>query len=342
VLDKFLETLYNKVFVNIVVEGTKTNVYMEICSGGTQLEMLDNAHATFETDSLNAKMLEFIESYTRESPYFYISVLDNSLSQGVIPTCEKNRLSYYHDVSASEYKCMDEKWTYFTSKTDLYAIEKKYQKIGVDFIFSPFSVLSHFFKDKIDSVLAMYILVEDATISVAVFDNGELLFGDQLDMHHIVEAEGLSSSDLDEDISLDEEGINLEDIDVDGDEMDSIDDFADIEDLDALEEIDEFAEYKDIEEELYEAAQDPDSSSHEVEFNEDYRRFVLIQSSIGNYYKDKKYESRFIENVYIADNIGTSSELKKYLEEEMFLNVYVRQADVSMEVCELTKMEFDV
>lgn len=342
-LDKFLETLYNKVFVNIVVEGSKTNVYMELCTGNSKLEMIHNTHEVFETNTLSIQMLEYIESYTRETPYFYISILDNSLAQGVIPTCDKGRLSYYHDVSASEYKCSANNWTYFTSKTDLYSIEKKYHKIGVDFIFSPFTVLSHFFKDKITSDLAMYILIETSTISIAIFSNGELLYGDHLNTHHIIEEDGLTSGDLDEDIDLNlDEGIDLEDIDVDGDEMELIDDFGDIEDLDTLEDIDEFAGHKDIEEELYEAAEEPKSISTESSFNEDYQRFTLIQSCIAAYYKDEKYESSFIENVYVADGVGVSSELKRYLEEEMFLNVYVRQANISMEVCELAKMEFDV
>lgn len=344
-LDKFFESLYNKVFVNIVLEGAKTTVYIELCSSKSDFAIIDNAHAAFETDSIDTQMLEFINSYTRETPYSYIAVLDSSLDQGAIPTCEKNRLSYYYDISASEYKCKDDKWTYYTSKTDLYGIEKRYQKVGVDFIFSPFSVLSHFFKDKVNVTFAMFVLVQTTSITVAIFDSGKLLFGDHLDMHHVPEEDALSSGELDQDIELDlDDGIDLEGIDVDSEEMQLIDDFGDIEDLDSIEDIDEFSGDKDIEEELYEAAQEvaaTDDSSADS-FNEDYQRFTLIQSSIDTFYKDIKYESGFIENVYVADGVGVSSELKRYLEEEMFLNVYVRQADITMEICELAKMELEV
>ncbi len=74
-------------------------------------------------------------------------------------------------------------------------------------------------------------------------------------------------------------------------------------------------------------------------FNEDYHRFSLIQSSISDFYKDSKYDSKFIENIYIADSIGISGDLKKYLEEEMFLNVFVRRLDLPAEVCEIAKAE---
>jgi len=43
--------------------------------------------------------------------------------------------------------------------------------------------------------------------------------------------------------------------------------------------------------------------------------------------------------MYIADGVGVTNDLKKYLEEEMFLNVYVRRAEIDAEVCELTKKE---
>lgn len=339
-LNKLLEKLYNKVFVNIVVDGGKTTLYIEHCANNEKFEILQNADATFETDSINAKMLAFIESYTKGSPYFYISILDNSLSQGAIPTCDKNRLSYYYDVSGSELKCADKKWTYFTSKTDLYSIEKKYEKIGVDFIFSPFTLLWHFFRDKIDKNLAMFVLIQTSSISVTVFKEGSLLFGEHLDMHHMLEEDGLSSENLDENFDSDE-SIDLEDVDVDGEEMELIDDFGDIEDLDAIEEIDEFAQHRDAEEELLEAVEEPKSSDENLGFNEEYQHFLLIQSSIASYYKDEKYDSSFIENIYIADNIGVQAELKKYLEEEMFVNVYIRQTNISMELCELAKRELE-
>ena len=336
-LDNFFEALYNKVLVNIVVKRTSTDIYIEICS---KKAVLDQVQESFESVLLTQKMLEFIKSYTKESPYFYISVLDMSADQGALPSCEKNRLGMYADISAAEYKCHEKSWSYYTSKTDLYAVEKHYAKIGVDFVFSPFSIISHFFKDKISSNVAMFLLIQESFISLSIFEEGKLLYAEHLDMDTLSEAddEMLSSSMDDEDIDLEiEEGIDLEDVDV-LESMEDLDDFGDIEDLDSLEEIDEFSEEEDVEEELAEAAEavaEPKESS----FNEDYQRFSLIQTSLSHFYNDEKYASQFIENVYIADSVGVSNDLKHYLEEEMFLNVYVRHMQAYTEVCELTKME---
>ena len=333
-LGKFFESLYLKVFVNIVVKNSTTDVYIELCSSKG---VIDNAEDSFNTTKMSKEMLEFITSYTRESPFSYFSLLDMSPSQGAIPTCSKNKLSYYYDISASEYKCHDKKWTYYTSKSDLYDIEKRYKDIGIDFVFSPFSILVNFFNDKVDSHHAMYILVQEGFLSLCVFDNSELLFAQHLDMEKITESDDLLMDDADDILDLDD-GIDLEDIDV-MDAEDSLEDFGDIEDLDSLEEIDEFSENKDVEEEFYHEEDAELAPSDESGFNEDYQRFSLIQSSINHFYKDDKYESKFIENVYIADGVGISSDLKRYLEEEMFLSVYVRHLELGAEVSELARIE---
>jgi len=337
VLSKIFESFYLKVLINIVVKRSSTLVYIELYSRKGAVE---SVHEEFNTTILDEDMFEFINTYIKESPYYYVAVLDTSAGQGAIPTCFKNRLSDYCDLSNSEYKCYDEKWTYYTLKSELYTIEKTYKRIGIDFIFSPFVVLANFFKDKITKKLALYAIIQDSFISIAVFESSQLLYGEHVDMQTSNEMEDilLSNDEIDEDLHLDEnEGIDLDNLDVEESE-ESLDDFSNIEDLDSLEDIDEFSENKDVEEELLES-EDVLEESQEGNFNEDYQRFSLIQTSIGHFYKDEKYESKFIENIYIADCVGISSDLKKYLEEEMFLNVYIRHAEIDEEICDLAKKE---
>jgi len=337
-LGKFFESLYSKVFVNIVVDRSQSTVYIELCSKD---KVLNSYEEVFTTNSLSSDMLDFISTYTAESPYHYISILDKSATQGAVPTCSKNKISYYEDVSTLEYKCFNKNWTYFTSQEDLYALERSYEELGIDFIFSPFVLLAHFFEDKINDHTAMFILIEDSFISLSVFEDGKLLFSEHLDLEHTENDELLMYEDTDdEDISIDmDDGIDLEDIDA-IDDLDSLDDFGDIEDLDSIEDIDEFAESKDIEEEFNESVSEEDMPVNEADgFNEDYQRFALIQSSVNAFYKDERYDSVFIESVYIADGVGVSNDLKRYLEEEMFLSVYIRHVDLATKVCELAKSE---
>jgi len=338
--DKFYEFLYLKVLINIVTSKSKTIVYTEMLN---KQGVVESYEKEFDTNYLNPEMREYIHKLSKESPYYYISLLDSSLSQGAIPSTSKHTMGMFHDLSASEYKSFDDKWTFYTAKTDLYAIEKVYEKIGLDFIISPFVVLANFFKDKINSNVAMFVMVEEGTLALSIFKNSQLLYADYIDLKVEMEFDSLEIDDHDiEEISLEEEdGIDLDDLDT-LDEIDDLDDFGDIADLDSIDELEDFDETKDVEEELaVQEEQDYDDFPAENTdgLNEDYQRFSLIQSSVNIFYQDERFESEFIENVYIADGVGVSGDLKKYLEEEMFLNVYVRRAELASELCEIAKME---
>ncbi len=333
-ISKLIEAIYTKVFVNIIVNRSSTNVYIEVCSRNN-VDQSDEKE--FESISMNEKMHDFIYSYTQDTPYFYISILDTSQSQGAIPTCEKSQMSKFYDADTSTYICNSNNWAHYSSKYDLELLKNSYKDVGIDFIFSSFSVLSSFFKDKIDSTMAMYILVEDNYISLSVFDNSKLLFAKHLDMEYEDESSLLIDEEEEDEEDFDlGESVNLDDLDVD-DDMDSLDDLGDIEDLGNIEEMTDFEEEGEISDI---SSEEDDTSSLETEgFNEDYQRYSLIQNAINTFYKDPKYESKFIETVYIADSIGVSSDLKTYLEEDMFLSVYIRQLDLSSEICELAKEE---
>lgn len=339
---KFLESLYSKVFVNIVVTELESHVYIEVCP---KKDVIQSYEKKFVTLNFNAEMIEFIDSYIKDTPFYYIAVLDNSLSQGAIPSCSKDKRALYKDLSACEFKCQNSMWMYYTAKADIYEIEKRYEKRGVDFIFSPFSVLSRFFKDKIELSIAAFLLIQEESIVFTVFENSELLYGEYINMMNFeeepqeVEALEEELEELEDiDLNDDEEGIDLDDMSA-LDEMDSLDDFGDIEDLEDMEEIDEFSQTEDVEEEFYEEPEDVPSQESDDSFSQDFQRFSLVQKAINTFYHDDKYQSKFIENVYIADSVGITAEFKRYFEEEMFMNVYVRQILISSEVAELARLE---
>lgn len=333
---KLLESLYNKVFINIVVHHESSNVYAEVCS---KKGVINSYEELFDTKHLNEKMLSFINSLCKESPFYYISILDNSSYQGAVPTCSKNKLAFYNDMSDCEYKCYQSNWTYYTSKNDLYEIERSYEKIGIDLIYSPFTVLAKFFEDKIDTYMAMYVLIQDEHISLGVFKESQLLYAEHIYFDNDLENEELIETDTTIDLDLEDEGIDLEDVSV-IDDIDSLDDFGDIEDLDAIDDIDEFSSGEDVEEELNQGLMEEKvSETAPDDFNEEYQIFTKIQKSINTFYKSSKYESAFVESMYIADSVGLSSDLKKYFEEEMFLTVYIRQIRLGAEIADLAKAE---
>jgi len=332
-ISKLFASLYAEVFVNIVVESSQSVVYVEVCS---KKKVERSTHKYFATTALNTHMYEFIAALYKESPFCYISILDKSQNQGAIPTCTTSEMGKYCDISASEYRCYSGDWAFYTSEYDIEAIKQDYRSIGVDFIFSPFVLLAQFFKDKIESTLSIFVLLESNTISFTIFDNGKLLYGEYLSMQSNKERDALAmGSSMDEELDdADMEGINLEDIAI-GDDSSGFEDFATIDDLDADDVIEEFSETAPPSEIVHEKEEHTSADG----FNEDYHRFILIQAALSAFYKDPKYNSRFIESIYIADGVGVSSDLKNYLEEEIFLSVYIRKIDIAASLCDLAKAE---
>jgi len=339
--NSLFKRIYSTIFVNIVVGIDTTDVYIEVIS---KKQVVKRVTSNFETISVNEKMIDFILSYTNDTPYFYISLLDNSSQQGAISSCSEKSLSRHYNLDNSKYMCTKDKWIYYTSAYDLNKSTSKYQEIGLDFIFSPFLVLSLFFKDEIYSKFAMYILIEESMLSLSIFNKSKLLFARQLSIEkkHSDEASNLiDSDDLQYDFSLEEEDEHIEEEE----------NFSDIEELESSKESEnseksEESEESEESENSEEFIEFEDKKSTEVKrrnqdgsFKEDYIRYTLIQNAVNLYYQDEKYESGFIEEIYIADNISVSSDLKIYLEQEMYSTVNIRDINLSTEICKLAKAE---
>lgn len=339
VISKLFESLYLKVFINIILEHAKTNVYVEYCSKNG---VVKNFEKSFKGTTLTDKIEDYLQEHIKESPFYYLSFLDTSKTQGALPTCHEREFLRYGDIIDVKHICYNNKWSSYTAKRDLDLLQNRYADIGIDFIFSPFHILARFFKEKIDGQATMFLLVQQDSVTLAVFEHSELLFGEYMDIHSSAQGDELLIEEDSDDIDLElDGGIDLEDVD-NFDSMNSLDDFSDIEDLDSLEEIEEFSEAKDLEsgvstsKEHKNNAFDDDGAEG---FNDDYQRFLLVQSAMKHYYKNPIYNAKFIEHVYVADSVGVSSDLKRYLEEELFLTVYIRNIALIQEMCDVAKGE---
>jgi hypothetical protein len=137
------------------------------------------------------------------------------------------------------------------------------------------------------------------------------------------------SSNMDQD--EDKDGlINLDDIEglEDLDIIDDLDSLSDIDDLNELEEVYEFSEDMPTSEEKRLSREDSMIKGTMDDSAEDYEHFNYIQKTLQQFYSTEECRDRFVETVCIANSKGRSEELKRYLEEELFLNVLIRKIDV--------------
>ena len=344
--------MYDTALINIIRKPEAIEVYVEII---TKKKIKSSVAKTFIlNESYHDKLLfDYIQQFAADTPYFYIATLDISNEQGALPTCNKQELPHFKELSTSQYFCVDNLWTCYSSKIDLQAQIDFMDDAGLDFIFSPFVLLKDFFKDKIISNIALYVLLLENAIVLAVFEESKLLYGDYIDMNLSIEntsdIESLENEQMETDtIDLDE-SVNLDQIDLENDinfddDMEDMDNFDSIEDLDSIEEL----ATEDLEQKLEENYEEASSEKinelekeemQEEKMTQDFQRFSLIQNSLAIYYKDSRYKSDFIENIYIADSVRVSNDFKKYIQDELFLNVYMRSIEVEIELCNLTKAE---
>jgi hypothetical protein len=335
--------LYNEIYINIVQGSEKTDIYVEeLVSKGSVI-----AHEESFNSSEKVKIYEYIISFVNRSPINYITILDPSLSQGAFPTCSSADMAQFCDLGANEHICVGKNWGYYTSKLDLLQLQGRYKKIGLDFVFSPFYMLQNFFKDKIEGELALYILVTEDYMALCVFENSNLKFASLQDMQKETDENDDLIMDVGDDDELlladleDESSVDLDDIDIedDDDDIDGLDDIDDLDDFDSFDDMDDFT-MDGSDDDTFSSTEKPlDDVIGQSTFGEDYHRFSLIQSAVNTFYKDSKYDGQFIQSVFVADGIGLNNEFKRFLEEEMFLNVFIRRLDIGQELCELAKVE---
>lgn len=350
-LSGLIQNIYQKIFIGIVIQHSSMKVCVQLRKG-KKLEKEISRHFEISHATPTAEANEFVKSYMDESPFSYVAVLNDTLTQGAIPTCSMHQAENFNDLGSCVTICNENRWMVYAEKTELNALQKRFLVNGLDFIFSPFFLMSHFFKDKIQDKTTLLVLIQDDYLSLCIFNEGDLLFANHYATKDAVEDESMSA-DIDESageslgFNLEDEddlSINLDDIDA-LDELDSLDDLDNLQDLDDLDDLDEI---EDFEESLNEAVEESEVALEEAKtkydgkidnFSDDYKRFQLIQASLQQFYNDEKYNNQFVEETYIADACESGPDLIKFLEEELFVSAYKRSIDLDKELVKMAISE---
>lgn len=339
-----LERLVQKIFIAIVKQD---NGYEVATLSVKKKKTLFKERHRFEGDTPSAAMKRQVHEMAGLSPIFYISTLNMQSNQGAYEGCSIPMDANGVERIGVKTLCRDKQWTQYSGVDELNKLNYEYESFGLDFIFSPFSIIEHFFADKIKEGFALYALAAEGTLTLAIIDQGKVEYA-----QHTVLAQNNAKSDAVKELDLpmgeaeeeiDVGGIRLDDIEMleDLDIIDELDSLADIEDLNELEEITEFTEDQPtMEEKRMEYQQKGFSLKGALDgSHEDFQRFHVIQGVLDRFYNSDYCKNRFVETVFIADTKGESLDLKRFLEEELFLNVLVRHVDLCDEINALALLE---
>ncbi len=350
-LSRLIKNLYQQVFIGIVVQRSSVKICVQMYKAA-KLEKEISREFSISKLQLSSEVNDLIKSYMDESPFAYVAVLNDAQSQGAIPTCSMHQAENFSDLSSCVTLCNENKWMVYSEKSELNELQMRFSQSGVDFIFSPFFILSTFFADKIEGKTTLLALVQNDSLSLCIFGEGELLFARHYATKDEIDDEELLG-DLDDntDESL---GFNLdddEDLAINLDDIDALDDLDDLDDLDALDDLDDLDdldEIEDFEESLNEAVEESEHALEEAKtkysskidsFSDDYKHFQLIQSALQDFYGDDKYNNKFVEEIYIADSCESGPDLTRFIEEELFVSVYKRSLDLDKEIVKMAIRE---
>lgn len=341
-----LERLFQKIFVSIVpvLDGHEV---LSVALKNKKVLYKEKRH--FEGAKPSSAMNRYIQEVIDPSPIYYISTINTQSHQGAHKGCLNKGKTQHSDGTKVSEVCRNKKWTLYASLDDLHELTYEYQTVGLDFIFSPFSILEYSFADRMKDTFALYAFSMPGLFTVAIFEGDKLEYAyyyshkKSSTQDDVQEASAMDfAAHIDEEEDESEGLILLDDIEglEDLDIIDDLDSLSDIDDLNELEEVHEFSEDMPTSEEKrlgrehsFMIKGDIDSSA------EDYQRFSYIQKTLNQFYGMPECRNRFIETVCIADSQGGSEELKRYLEEELFLNVLVRKVDVIETINALAMLE---
>ena len=166
---KILESLLPKLFITLIPSEEGVQLYAELRKNAKVVKR-------FEEQMLkSAESLEKrVRRLERESAVSYIVLLETEAVQGLLSDCSRMEMA---DESHFEKICVDDKWGVYMEKDDLFERQRDYKNIGLDFIFSPFSLMYNVYQKSMQKDDGLYLLMGEGFIVGSVVKNGALLYG---------------------------------------------------------------------------------------------------------------------------------------------------------------------
>jgi len=173
-LNKLLTSFYDKTFIAIIPQKAQTIVGVVIVKNS---RIKSQYTRTFDSADGHEELQLFVEEAAALSPLFYTALLSNTQDQGALPSCAQEHLNDFTDLLFTEQICCDDQWMIYHSRDALYTLQESYKHFGLDFIFSPFSLLKELYTAQTKNKYTLFMLAQADSITFVVFDNNSFEFG---------------------------------------------------------------------------------------------------------------------------------------------------------------------
>jgi len=338
-----IQKYFTNLFISII-EGEDS--YRLFCKVLKNSKLLNKFDKTFEIvpgdEKLDSTIEDYIVSLEEKYNTVYIALLLNSMGQGAIKGTQDKDFQKFSVHSNSVKTVKFKSWSSYVSYIDLNWVQKTYKDIGLDFVYSPFVVLYNLLSGyKLKHNLTLYILNQEASVTIGIFKKDTLCFGAFYKVDNNVKLSASMNVDDWEDEEEESSAGMIELDNLDSGELLNLDELSELNTLDDELGDGEFSDLKDEDnQDNLSSLESEDSGTHDLElYGRDLDVFKFLQKALGEYYKNDIYESDFIENAIIFDGYDIGQEMIGCIEDDLMLNLEIHKIDIAEVVCDLSVKE---
>ncbi|NOX16313.1 MAG: hypothetical protein GXP61_09905 [Epsilonproteobacteria bacterium] len=337
-----IQRYFSNLFISIVTEDSSYRVLCKVIKNSKQKVKFEKIFpAKPNAEFLSEEVGTYINTLQDKYNFTYIAFLLDSMGQGAVKGTQVEDFSKF-SVDVKNVKTIKfDTWSAYASFIDINWTNKIYDKIGLDFIYSPFALLYHFLSEhKLNTNSTLYILNQEKSVTLTVFKEKTLNFGV---FYTIVKEDGLEDSDEIENWE-DEEEVedveNLANLDTESseEEMNELEDLSELDTLnedpknDTFIDTDSFTKNDDLQQDM-----DSGVNIEDIElYGRDLHIYKFISLALKEYYNNSIYESDFIEKIVVFDGYDMSKEMIQSLEDDLLLDLEMYKVNVSEAVCDLS------
>lgn len=306
----FVRTFYSKAFVGIHLDHETCQVNIIVIKNN-KIKQNITTETKLINNQISMETLKLIHFYRKKYPFTYIGMISKTQDQGAIPSADTQEfLNYGVNIKQNHFLSLNNTWSTYIDKDKCDKLTHQIQELGaLDCLFSPFIFI--FMHAQKQQKLALYVMQEKKTISVAICDSQCTYYGKTFDLQDDapmldLHANQKLASSIDHLLShLDQDIENLEPMEQNLKEEDG-------EDEDKTDELNDFVRATII--------------------------AGLLEKTINEYYKMSN--SSFIDEMIFLDTYGISPSALKYIQETLLLDTKIFPFSPANEITSLIFREY--
>ena len=347
-----LQKKFQNLFVAVIFNETECLLRCKVLKNGSIIKTFTKTFPfTPPLETLDKSLENYLIGLQDEYQFVYIALLLGSLGQGAIEGTGNSALKKHSlDPQNVHQVAMYNQWSTYASYSEIKWVNTLFEDVGLDFIYSPFIVLSDYVvSQKLKSKPTCYLLNCQDFFVFSVMKEKELFFGaffktqsDSAAFTHSNNINDWENEHAEENVISPEEmhQLEIQEEPEEEEELNGLGELSELDDIDDLRSVDSFSDVDERVVPHFKGLNDVKEEDLSLElYGRDLLVYKYIKSALEEYYHNPLYTSEFIDEIIIFDGYEVSSDLIHQLEDELMMDVEIHRVDVSDRLCDIAIKE---